>query len=388
MSRELICSRCLGQTCHWTNRKWPCVPVCSGLIWDHLVMEAKDKFCLWLSTVLHKLHGSVFFIGPHHQATEAKLHSASVFCQIPSIIFSSPFLWSQSVCTQGRWPASLSCIFNSGAEKVAISLDVVSGTWQHFRVMEFGNFIPNCRHEVTCLTWLFLSRQTSPSWLSAAFTVAEWWCWALQFHLQTRCSPSAPASSPICCPLDCFPPSLVWSGGGEFPLETDGVDTFLAGFHLLSGPFCRHFFSFLLSFCRFVAKSIRLSALLTHSQLCPGQVLYIKLFVLLYLKFLPRSSQTGRFPENVSPCLCTVTNWWTLDTYVHHTHPPVEHMVFVCPDQRGEALFPLFMGICWREGQSSKFKDQEVMHLHHLVDFNSKYQQQLQSPTFTAEYLS
>lgn len=61
-------------------------------------------------------------------------------------------------------------------------------------------------------------------------------------------------------------------------------------------------------------------------------------------------------------------------------------MVFVYPDQRGEALFPLLTGICCREGQGSEFKDQKVMHLHHLVDFNSKYQQQLQSTTFTAEH--
>lgn len=50
-----------------------------------------------------------------------------------------------------------------------------------------------------------------------------------------------------------------------------------------------------------------------------------------------------------------------------------QHMVFVYRNERGNTLFPLLTGICCHKGQSSKFKEQEVTQLHHLVDIYSKY---------------
>lgn len=85
----------------------------------------------------------------------------SILCQIPAIIFSSFFPWSQWVCTQGHSTGSLSCIFNSWRRKWPLgwmlSLDL-KRTWQNFRVMEFlarSDLLQSCQQPLSkSVLWL------------------------------------------------------------------------------------------------------------------------------------------------------------------------------------------------------------------------------------------
>lgn len=52
-----------------------------------------------------------------------------------------------------------------------------------------------------------------------------------------------------------------------------------------------------------------------------------------------------------------------------HTHTLVEtYVVFVRVSWQGNKLFPLLQGFCCHRGQRSKFTDQKVTQMRHLVD--------------------